>query len=145
MNEAWVDTYISDKYEVSSLGHVRHKVYKRILKPQLNKPNGYYMVRIDGRYIMVHRLVYASFYDCDIDSMDIYHLDGNKRNNFVGNLVCGSRQTSMDYGLEHGYVSRKSRTTRTVTTCEFCKNRFKFDVCYGRSLDFYCSYGEPKD
>ena len=88
-------------YEVSNLGRVqgldrtvqqgmrRLAVAQRVLKPWI-KDQKYLFVTLchDGPSIRarVHQLVAAAFLGLRPDGLQINHLDGNKKNNHVGNL-----------------------------------------------------------
>lgn len=47
---------------------------------------GYLRVRIDGRYQMVHRLVWNAYHGEIPDGMQVDHIDGDKHNNALMNL-----------------------------------------------------------
>lgn len=51
--------------------------------------NGYEAIWLDGKTTLVHRLMWESFYGVDIpEDCEIHHLDGNRKNNDISNLVC---------------------------------------------------------
>lgn len=54
---------------------------------------GYLRVRVDGQYILVHRVVYAVVYGEMPDEVD--HEDGDRTNNRPGNLRKASRAEQM--------------------------------------------------
>lgn len=54
---------------------------------------GYLRVRVDGQYILVHRVVYAVVYGELPDEVD--HKDGDRTNNRPGNLRKASRAEQM--------------------------------------------------
>ena len=84
--ERWVTTRNDDDYEVSNFGKVRNKKTGKLLKPLMNKPNGWYRVALNGKKKYVHRLVLESFYNCDLKGVYIHHQDGDKTNNSIINL-----------------------------------------------------------
>lgn len=92
--EVWLTVPENPKYQVSSNGRVRNVKTGRLLKPQLVK--GYPRVVLsDGpncKPVMVHKLVAGTFFDDDHTNLQVNHIDGDKTNNFVGNLewVTGS-------------------------------------------------------
>lgn len=85
-NERWIPTRTNRNYEVSNLGNVRNTKTGKVLKPTLNKPNGWYRVSLGGKREYVHRIVVESFNGCDLKGVYIHHKDGNKTNNAITNL-----------------------------------------------------------
>lgn len=71
-------------YEVSNLGNVRNKKTGTIRK-QTDR-NGYRKVRLNNKDESIHRLVADTFFDGDHSDLQVNHIDGNKSNNFLGNL-----------------------------------------------------------
>lgn len=78
--------------------------------------DGYCMVRLcrNGyeKSCSVHRLVADAFFDGDHDGYEVNHIDGNKQNNFVGNLEWVTRSEN----LQHSYKAnlRKSPLTKEL-------------------------------
>lgn len=85
VQEVWVEIRDDPDYEVSNHGNVRRKRDRRLLSQSLNKPGGYLQVALHRRRHCVHRLVFSSFFETCTDA-PIVHIDGNKQNNFIGNL-----------------------------------------------------------
>lgn len=94
-------------YEVSNYGRVKTFKYQlKILKPSLC--NGYLRVVLfkDGKrnHFLVHRLVAEAFIPNPDNKPQINHIDGNKFNNYVGNLewttAHENTQHSYDTGLQ---------------------------------------------
>ena len=49
--------------------------------------DGYIRVNIDGKMILLHRLIYEEYYNCCLLSyVVLHHIDGNKLNNKISNL-----------------------------------------------------------
>ena len=96
-------------YYVSCNGNIYKKdKHCKFLKKKLNyHKNGYlYTMYINksGKIITrrVHRLVADTFYDGDHDDLDVNHIDGNKRNNFIGNLEFCTRQENIRHAFDNG-------------------------------------------
>lgn len=85
VREVWVEIRGDPDYEVSNHGNVRRKRDGRLLSQSLNKPGGYFRVALKRKKHLVHRLVFGSFFETCTDE-PIVHIDGNKQNNFIGNL-----------------------------------------------------------
>lgn len=87
------------------------RVPGRTLKPQLNKDTGYYSVSIyangEKRYVTIHTLVAEAFIAPRPDGMDVNHMDGDKRNNWIGNLEYVTRSGNCRHARDTGLVNRK--------------------------------------
>lgn len=99
--ELWLVIPDFPNYEVSSHGRVRNRITGRILKPTLAK--GYPRVVLCNNLVYkpftVHRLVADVFFDGDHSSLQVNHIDGNKLNNFIGNL----EWVTVSENLKHAY------------------------------------------
>ena len=115
-------------YEVNQYGEVRNRKTGHIKKPRTDGW-GYQQVTLNkglpgsGRSKTVHRLVANAFYDGDHSNLQVNHIDGNKQNNFIGNLefVTGSEnvQHAYDSGLRKPSGGRgRIRRVRIVETGE---------------------------
>lgn len=87
----------------------------------------------------MHRIVAKTFYDADTTRMDVNHIDGDKSNNSLGNLEWCTRKENIRHAFINGL---KYPSVVKVVRCKFCKCRYEYDICQGKSDDFYCSYGE---
>ncbi len=115
-----------ESYEVSSFGRVRsldrivksysptsqwqkRKLQGRILRPKINS-YGYYSVflrRNNKPYEnKVHLLVLNAFVGKRPVGFHSRHLDGNRLNNNIGNLVYGTPQENCDDTIRHGTRQR---------------------------------------
>lgn len=138
MIEVWLDVKDNPNYEVSNMGQVRNKRTGRYLAQHLNREGGYLRVTIDGRHKYVHRLVAAAFYDCDDETLEVNHIDGDKMNNCLPNIEWSTRQDN----IQHACINDLHHVdVRRVVRCKYCKHRHNFDWCDGQSDDFYCSKG----
>lgn len=112
--EEWKIISEFPKYEVSNLGNVRNFKTKHILKPRLNKQNGYLVINLmkDGKKHTktLHRLVAITFLENLNNLPEVNHIDGNKRNNKMNNLEWCTRS----YNKKHCYKMnlRKSPKSR---------------------------------
>lgn len=95
--EIWVDLIVSpDMCEISNFGNLRNKVTKQNIKLYINN-RGYQQVNIfinknkTKQTFKVHRLVYYSFYPDTDKDYDIHHIDENKSNNKLSNLMALSK------------------------------------------------------
>lgn len=75
--------------------------------------DGYCMVRLCKKgyekSCSVHRLVADAFFDGDHEGYDVNHIDGDKQNNFIGNLEWATRSENM----RHAYRTNLHKTTLT--------------------------------
>lgn len=87
MFEEWTRIKDAEGYEISNFGRVRNSKTRRILKPELNRPNGYERVKLHGRYRYIHRLMAETFCADGLEYGDIVkHRSHNKQNNHAYNL-----------------------------------------------------------
>lgn len=89
-------------YEVSSDGRVRSLFrYKKELKPSITR-NGYATVELFknkiGKRLLVHRIVAMAFILNENCLPEVNHIDENKLNNDVSNLVWMSKKENMNWG-----------------------------------------------
>ena len=95
-------------YEVSNLGSIRslartvstkngrtYRVASGALKPTPHKKSGHLTVSLAGRTLSVHRIVAEAFLGLQPDQY-VKHVDLNKANNDVENLVCASKSTPIE-------------------------------------------------
>lgn len=118
--ELWIQSKEFPDYEVSSNGRVRNIKTGRIMKTNISD-KGYERVslRKDNKPYTkpVHRLVGDAFFDGDHDGLDINHIDGNKTNNFVGNLEWCTRKENIQHAYATGLKEEPRRTkVRVVET-----------------------------
>lgn len=99
-------------YTVDIHGHIFNRSGQE-LKQTINR-DGYCMVKLcrDGyeKNCPVHRLVADAFFDGEHDGLDVNHIDGNKKNNFIGNLEWVTRSEN----LRHAYVINLHRSYLTA-------------------------------
>lgn len=95
--------YLDTSYSISSTGEVTNTKTWRRLKPQ-NNGCGYLFVRIRGKTVYIHRMVYQSFSDNNLKDLTINHKDGNKRNNHIDNLELVTREENTRLAQEKCFV-----------------------------------------
>jgi hypothetical protein len=120
--ERWVPARGFPGYEVSSLGRVRswHKRPNERLWPTEPRPivggtdrDGYLRARLrcgelQYRSVKFHHLVLASFgVERPFPEAVTRHLDGDKTNNAIANLVWGTQQENIDDRRRLGRCARK--------------------------------------
>ena len=87
-------------YEVSNLGNVRNKKTGTIRK-QTDR-NGYRKVRLNNKDESIHRLVADTFFDGDHSDLQVNYIDGNKSNNFLGNLEWVTPSENVSHAFRTG-------------------------------------------
>ncbi|MBQ3434293.1 MAG: HNH endonuclease [Selenomonadaceae bacterium] len=107
-DELWLPVPDFDKYQVSNFGRVKsfNRSNQRILKPAIVKGYPHVQLKKDRQHknFYIHRLVAQAFIPNPEGKSEINHRDGNKLNNFVGNLEWATssenRQHAFDTGLQ---------------------------------------------
>lgn len=97
------------KYEVSNMGRVKSLAYgrERILR-QNRHTHGYLTVCPGGRkHELVHRIVAQAFLGPIPEGMEVNHIDGDKRNNWLDNLEYVTRRGNMRHAVDTGLMLRK--------------------------------------
>lgn len=114
-------------YEVSNYGRVRRifrygRPYVTLCKPKITK-DGYYESALvkEGKpkFIRTHRLVAKAFCQNPENKSEVNHIDGNKLNNFSGNLEwCTSSENQVHaYRLGLQKVSGGAISNRKPVRC----------------------------
>ena len=138
MDERWKPIRVDKRYEVSTNGRIRRG--SRIMSPPIKK-NGYRRVTFwnggNRIYRNVHGLVLEAFVGPRPDGCVCRHLDGNKLNNCLANLVWGSQTENIEDARRHGTlcVGAESHNAK-LTDDDVVKMREMRDA--GASLYIIC-------
>lgn len=106
--EQWAVCSAHSDYEVSNLGRVRCRVKRRYLRPgQLLRlqtiSNGYIGAHIDGRLMLVHRLVCKAFHgQPPSPNHEVAHFNGVRTDNAAKNLRWATRKENAFDKRRHG-------------------------------------------
>ena len=120
MKELWkaIPEY-EGKYEVSNYGRIRSKTrldkkgtkQKGKMIQQYLDVSGYFKVKLSNgikrNSFMVHRLVAQSFLILPYKKYEVHHIDHDKTNNKVQNLMWVTRSENINYAIEAGVIKRK--------------------------------------
>ena len=75
-----------DRIGVSSSGEVLTRLHQELGYRGTPRGNGYLGVTVQGKSVLVHRMVYELFSSRIPDGLQIDHIDGSRDNNAVSNL-----------------------------------------------------------
>ena len=149
MNVIWKPINLepfNNSHIISNYGDIKVIKTDRILKQRFDS-DGYYQVNLYYNGIeatkKVHRLVALTFLPDDYkEGLVVNHIDGNKTNNFVGNLewttVQGNTQHAYDNGLEkkgydHGCAKHYELYDNNNVLVSQYENTFKLEQCTNKS------------
>ncbi|CAE7352313.1 yosQ [Symbiodinium natans] len=124
LDETWRHaTYVGDEAEtmrnimVSNHGRVSHYLHGRnFITYGTEQRNGYFAVIKGGRYMMVHRLVAATFLgQPSLPELQVNHKDMNRGNNHVSNLEYVTASENVKHAvLQRTGQARPSRSGKPV-------------------------------
>ena len=103
--DEWVPIPGFPKYSLNSLGQVQHNRTGRLIRPQLNRTGGVYVVLMRESFQHYSRslplLVAKAFIPQDLEHLEYFdtpiHLDGDKMNCAVDNLMWRPRWFSIKF------------------------------------------------
>jgi hypothetical protein len=108
--------HVSPNYMVSTHGRVKslsrvvknkfssRAIEESFLNPILHKSTGYFVVKIENRQHLVHRLVLSAFVTPMPRTMHACHWDGNKQNNALSNLRWDTAYGNASDKKRHGTI-----------------------------------------
>lgn len=110
------------KYEVSIIGRVRSLVARDapLIMKQILRKDGYMQVQLKVNQRpnnrLVHTLVDEAFNGERINGKEVNHIDGNKRNNRLSNLVRVTRKENVQHAFQVGLCGiRKGEQNKNCT------------------------------
>lgn len=89
--------YKNSSYQISNKGRILNTETNRLVKSNIK--NGYRVVCLQRKTLLIHELVYSIFYEIEIlKDMIIRHINGNKLDNSLENLemINNSKNTHID-------------------------------------------------
>lgn len=109
MVEVWKDVQgYEGRYRVSNFGNVLSLVSNKPLKPRRSK-KGYLTVVLylkgKAKEFKIHRLVAMHFIPNPENKPEVNHKDGNKENNYIGNLEWATTKENINHAVKHNLIS----------------------------------------
>ena len=96
----------SEKYEVSTDGHIRNIKTKKVLNGFQGKDQ-YLRTQFDGKTRLIHRAVAKTFIPNPNNLPEVNHKNGDKSNNSVDNLEWCTRNENLRHAYIHGLRTAK--------------------------------------
>jgi len=101
--------YVLNDYLIDDNGDIWSKKNSIILKPQINR-DGYVKVMLPTpkghKFVSIHRLVAETFIGPIGKGLVINHIDGNKENNYVGNIEITTHKLNTRHAMNLGLWRR---------------------------------------
>lgn len=129
IEEVWKQIENYEDYEISNYGRVRRIRYDNkgnkgqypipnYLKPKIDK-DGYIhytlCVKQKNKLFSAHKLVALNYIPNPLNKPQINHIDGNKQNNYVGNLEWCTQQENNLHALRTGLrVMKNNKLSKVV-------------------------------
>lgn len=123
-NEVWYPIPMYEElYEINKNGEIRslHKRNFQNLMDQRIDRAGYYEVRLSkggkNKSKYVHRLLGLTFMDNPDNKCCINHLDGNRLNNELSNLVWATQAENMKHAYDTGLITFVGKCRSVIDEC----------------------------
>ena len=104
--EIWKIIQEYPDYEASNYGNIRNQSTHKQLMQRPNRDTGYMTIRLyknkKVKSLSVHRLICKTFFGNPMGNCEVAHLDNNKQNNRVENLIWASKKENMSHQIIHG-------------------------------------------
>jgi len=112
---------IFNNYFITEMGVAINKKTCRVIKTHVSA-HGYLDLTVSifgkrGIYSM-HRLVALRFLPLVKGKPEVNHIDGNKRNNFLGNLEWVTHKENMRHAFESGFIHKGEKCSKSKLTEE---------------------------
>jgi hypothetical protein len=98
--EIWKDLSCSKIHKISNYGRITNK-NNRLAKPS-KSANGYWVININGKPALLHRLVAMEFIPNPDNKPHVNHIDGNKYNYQIDNLEWVTVRENNIHAIETG-------------------------------------------
>jgi len=145
--EEWIPLLDSDlsgndqepnwRYEVSSFGRIRSHVGRnpKILRPRNVKGYNSVSLRVQGKTFQhrIANLVLCAFVSVPLEGEEARHVNGNKDDDRLANLVWGTRKENMADAARHGSAGAAMKRDAIFTDMEVV--RIRELRCKGATLD----------
>lgn len=125
---------------VSSEGRIKSKS-KVLIKPRTTN-SGYLIIRLDGKKILIHRLVMYTFKPTEnMGDLTVDHLDHNKKNNSLKNLEWVTKEENIRRATEDfDNVTPKELNISNRISCPYLKEIIEVngvEMTYDNFIDFF--------
>jgi hypothetical protein len=118
MREVWIEAKGAPDYLVSNFGNI---IYKSTGEPpRLYDIKGRIHVyfgrnTVYSRQVSLNRVIANSFFDANIDGMEVNHIDGDKTNNAIWNLEVVTHEENMEHAYRMGLMPRPYKILNVET------------------------------
>ena len=130
-------------YEVCSAGFVRRMPSERVLNPSPDK-DGYLRVTLyknkKRKDMKMHRLVAEAFIENPENKPTVEHMDGNKKNNHVDNLIWATRSEQEQTKPCRGYCWNKIAGKWQARIKNPETNKYKYLGLFEHEEDAHAAY-----
>ena len=150
LDEIFIDCYPmlgydTTGYMVSNYGRLYNSIYKFMCSKSFYS-NGYCRSKINGKDILLHRLVLQSFHPIEnYNEMQVNHIDGNKCNNMLSNLEWVTRSENMIHAVNLGLMKTCDSDSKSIHTnslvhsiCKVLESGIKLnkDICNVLNIEY---------